>query len=518
MRAVAVFAIGFTAAAICGCGSLPLTRSFLGSKTRKDSSSETADREPNPFRKTARGSTQTAAGDTPRPGSASGPTDAALSRDDDNRRLQAEIADLPADKQRAILREWKQIDASMRPQYLRVIHSQRLLRQPDSVADDRGRMTPDEYEAGRRDDDRGPFLRRRTRGPAGSALRSDERGRRDDGPFGKGPASDIAAGPRAERPGVDNPDVPDRFHARDGAGNPHPGGPRDGNVADRRRPDDSRLPSRSAPSRRPKDAQRGRVELTGATRLTSTAADPLSPEWHRTLDHLVELSDNEVAKDKSAGGRNELSYLRRQVYLRMLYLLSGKTTKAVQAIPGVDAADQEFWQKTMWGISAYFDDRGEPDRRSRATQTITRLNEAVEHLRAEADLVVRNVVFCRKIDSFGSYDKVEKTEFRPGEQVLVYAEIENFKTELTPEGHHRTRLKSEIELFQKVGSEYRESKQKFDFPPTEDICRSYRRDYFHSYILTLPQSLGLGDYVLKLTITDHVGNKIGSDTVQFTVK
>ena len=39
--------------------------------------------------------------------------------------------------------------------------------------------------------------------------------------------------------------------------------------------------------------------------------------------------------------------------------------------------------------------------------------------------------------SFGSYDKVAKSEFRPGEQVLVYAEIENFKTELTSQsGNH----------------------------------------------------------------------------------
>ena len=515
MRTVAAFAIGFTAAAICGCGSLPLGGRFAGAKSRPESSRETAEGEANPFRRTAGDSSQAAAADVSRPDS----TGIAHSGDDEQR-LRAEIADLPPDKQQAILREWRKIDASMRPHYLRIIHSQRLMRQPDQVADGRMRTTPDEPDATSQDD--GPRLRRRPSisrpalapGSRESAVEPGAGARR----LIVSPGSEVAAGSRVGSPEGDHSDAPDQFQPRDGAGNPVVDGPRDERTAESRRRDESRIPFRKPLSRRPKDAERPSVELTAATRISSTSAEPFSPEWHRALDRLVELSDVEAAKDKSPGGRNELGYLRRQVYLRMLYLLSGKTTQAVQAIPGVDAADQEFWQKTMWGISAYFDDRGESDRRSRATQTITRLNEAVEHLRAEADLVVRNVVFCRKIDSFGSYDKVAKTEFRPGEQVLVYAEIENFKTELTPEGRHRTRLKSEIELFQKIGSEYRESKQKFDFPPTEDVCRGYRRDYFHSYILTLPQSLGLGDYVLKLTITDHVGNKIGSDTVQFTVK
>ena len=228
----------------------------------------------------------------------------------------------------------------------------------------------------------------------------------------------------------DDADVPDRFQPADDTGKPGASRRRD-RRADLRTPADSNSPLRKPVFDSTNANGRTGVELTSAERISPTLSEPFSPEWNRTLKRLVELSDAETSKDKTPSRKDELSYLRRQVYLRMLYLLSGKTTQAVQAIPHIEAPDQEFWQKTMWGISAYLDDRGESDRRSRATQTITRFNEAIEHLRSEADLTVRNVLFCRKIDSFGSYEKVTKTEFRPGEQVLLYAEIENFKTERT---------------------------------------------------------------------------------------
>lgn len=545
MRTVAGIAIGFTVAAVCGCGSLPLTGGFLSKskKDAKDASRDVADAKPNPFRRSASGSAGPRSGREPwHDPELKDRTGVSASREDDTTRLKAEIADLPADKQQAILREWRQIDASMRPNFLRLIRSQRLLRGTKSASSER--MTLEEYETHVANGDRDGFPsdRHREHGPVSPASRRNDRRspRRKTGPFADDSQSDgtgQARGPdrgkfesgTAVRPnerdaGFDQGDVSDRFHSKDPAGYPDPSRPLDDRPG-RIRHANSEVPLSGPPGDRPGDFEPRNAERTVAGRPFSidgrrvpTSVELFSPEWDRTLQRLVELSDAEVAKQKTPSRDGDLGYLRRQVYLRMLYLLSGKTTQAVQAIPHVDAADQEFWQKTMWGISAYFDDRNESDRRSRATQTISRFNEAIEHLRAEADLVVKNVVFCRKIDSFGSYDKLAKSEFRPGEQVLVYAEIENFKTELTPEGHHRTRLKSEIELFQKVGSEYRESKQKYDFPPTEDVCRSYRRDYFHSYILTLPQSLGLGDYVLKLTVTDHVGNKIGSDTVQFTVK
>jgi hypothetical protein len=495
MRTVAVIAIAFTVAATCGCGSLPL----IGKSKSAKRSADVAEREPNPFHTTAAGSSTPDSRDAPPLDSGSRRADVAASRDEDTTRLQAEIADLPPDKQRAILKEWRQIEPSMRPSFLQVIHSQRLLRatRTASAESSRTRLADHEDRAGSRENERGPFADDPSFDPA-----------RPRNPHRRGRRSDPAGRPGARNPAPDEREVPDQFRSKE----------------PRRLPDESADrnplpdPQASRERQRPESPGPRGADPIAAGQVTATSAEPFSPEWHRALQRLVELSDAAVAKEKTPDRKRELSYIRRQVYLRMLYLLSGKTTQAVQAIPHIEAADQEFWQKTMWGISAYLDDRSETDRRSRATQTITRFNEAVEHLRAEADLVVKNVVFCRKIDSFGSYDKLAKAEFRPGEQVLVYAEIENFKTELTPEGRHRTRLKSEIELFQKIGSEYRESKQKFDFPPTEDVCRSYRRDYFHSYILTLPQSLGLGDYVLKLTVTDHVGNKIGSDTVQFTVK
>ena len=44
----------------------------------------------------------------------------------------------------------------------------------------------------------------------------------------------------------------------------------------------------------------------------------------------------------------------------MLYLMSGQQERALQAIPGLDPADQEFWQQTFWGLTNYFDSASIP--------------------------------------------------------------------------------------------------------------------------------------------------------------
>src|SRR5690606_22857413 len=47
-------------------------------------------------------------------------------------------------------------------------------------------------------------------------------------------------------------------------------------------------------------------------------------------------------------------YVESQVHLRLLYLMAGEQARAMQAIPGLEAADQEFWQQVIWGVANYF--------------------------------------------------------------------------------------------------------------------------------------------------------------------
>jgi hypothetical protein len=193
--------------------------------------------------------------------------------------------------------------------------------------------------------------------------------------------------------------------------------------------------------------------------------------------------------------------------------LAGRRAKALEAIPGVSAAEQEFWQQLLWAASDYFDADAMPDRTDRASQAVAQLRSAVQRLQPEAKLELRNVAFCQKISSFGNYQGFPADEFSPGQPVLIYAELQNFKSEPTSDGQYRTLVRSTIEIHGPGGLVHRE-----EFHPTEDFCRNHRRDYFHSYQLDIPQRCSLGPHVLKLIVEDQLSRKIATHSLRFTVK
>lgn len=232
-------------------------------------------------------------------------------------------------------------------------------------------------------------------------------------------------------------------------------------------------------------------------------------DWHKQLSQTISLLEQELARQRST----EEVDLQDQVALRLLYLIANQQERALTAIPGLDAAEQEFWQQVMWGLTNALDTQHLARPEDRAAQTIAQLQQAIRRLQEKADLQIRNVAFSRQNLGYGNYDRLPRNEFRPGHEVLLYAEIENFKSEPTAEGQYRTLLRSTIEILSPAG----ELRKKIDFPATEDLCRNYRRDYFHNYQFTIPDRLPLGPHVLKLTVFDELSGKMASYTINFLV-
>lgn len=252
--------------------------------------------------------------------------------------------------------------------------------------------------------------------------------------------------------------------------------------------------------------------------------------WDQQLQELLAAAQSRAdetqtrylkAKEKSDGEQDKnVSSLRRryiasQVDLRFLYLMNGDRGRALQAIPDIPAADQEFWRGVLWSIASYFDAESMPRKSDRMTQTVERLRTAINKLQGEANLKLRNVAFCRKITSFGNFERFDQNTYAPGQKVLLYAEIINFESvPRTSDGLYETRLASTIEIL-------REGKgkplQRIAFEPTVDLCRSYRQDYFHSYELKLPADLPAGPYVLKLSIEDVQSRDVAVYSLNFTV-
>jgi hypothetical protein len=241
----------------------------------------------------------------------------------------------------------------------------------------------------------------------------------------------------------------------------------------------------------------------------------LPANWHDELQKIVTVAATEAGQTSvGSSDAEKLAYIQKQVNLRMLYLLSGQPTRSLEPIAGLDPADQEFWQEVFWGMSSYFDRNTIADPRDRATQTIAQLRAAVHKLQEKSKLELRNVAFCNKIVNFGSYERFKRDEFTAGQPVLLYAEVENFKSEPTSDGPYRAMLKSTIEIFDARGTLV----QTMPFPANEDLCASPRRDYYNSYEFSIPQGIALGPHQLKLTVEDQLSQKVASYTVNFTVK
>lgn len=239
----------------------------------------------------------------------------------------------------------------------------------------------------------------------------------------------------------------------------------------------------------------------------------MSPE----LERLITQTTVEAAA--MIPGDNEVSrqlYLRKHVQLRLLHLIVGQTDRALQPIPGIDPADQEFWQQMLWGMANYFDTQGMPDSSERATQTISQLRAAAARLQEKARLELHNVAFCHKISGFGNYQRFKRDEFTPGQPVLLYAEVADFKSEPTPDGQFRTLMKSTLEVLE--GGPNGHLVESLPLAPSEDHCRNQRRDYYHSYEFTIPQSCNPGPHTLLLRVEDQLGKKTAVTRLNFTVQ
>lgn len=250
------------------------------------------------------------------------------------------------------------------------------------------------------------------------------------------------------------------------------------------------------------------IQLTAAQGVKSPGP------WQAELEQLIARAERDLAS--SSPGTDPVQraeYRRQQVHLRMLYLVARSPERALMAIPSLDPADQEYWQQIVWAITNSLDSEA-LTHQERAAQTIPPVNTALRRLREQAELTIRNPAFCEEISYFGNYKRFPREEFVPGQLVLLYAEIENFRSEPTETGEYRTLLRSLVEIVGPNG----QIRWKKNFAATEDLCRNPRRDYFHNYQFTIPERLPLGPHTLRLTVVDELSGKQSTVSMNFVVK
>lgn len=120
---------------------------------------------------------------------------------------------------------------------------------------------------------------------------------------------------------------------------------------------------------------------------------------------------------------------------------------------------------------------------------------------ASANLAVVNPCFASRVRGWGAVDRFESSRFQPGQELIVYFELEDLVGDESPEGH-TTRIDTSLQLVADDGRRLHE----WRFEPLEETCRAPRRDYFARYVLRIPADMPAGACRLDLAVTDTVGH------------
>jgi len=240
----------------------------------------------------------------------------------------------------------------------------------------------------------------------------------------------------------------------------------------------------------------------------STGNSPGRSAWQQHLAATIGELDRETRDHPQAPDA-----LANQVYLRLLDLTAGRRDDALRPIPGISPGEQDYWSKQLFALSTYLDRQRIGDPTRRAGEASLQLAKAVAALGEQGPLVVRNLAFCTDVHSYGVLKRIEPALFRPEHQLLVYAEVEGFKSEETAEGFH-TSLEASYQILDGQGRRVAHD----DLPHAEEHCQNRRRDFFLHYYIKLPKTIYDGTYTLELTIEDKLARKIGQSTIEFSVK
>ncbi|MEN0111521.1 MAG: hypothetical protein AAF805_12445, partial [Planctomycetota bacterium] len=250
-----------------------------------------------------------------------------------------------------------------------------------------------------------------------------------------------------------------------------------------------------------------RVASRSQTIPAATAPAAERIDWQTRLDEAIARLAEETP-ERPGTPAEALAHAR----LGLLRLAKGDTDGAVAPPPGLSSAEQGYWSNQVFALAALLDATRAADRDAAAVAALRHQGEASAKLRSMAGLQVRNLNFCREVYGYGAYEPETAPQYRGGDQLILYAEIDNYASDETPDGY-RTAIASSYRLVGPSGV----AAASGDFPVVDDLCLTRRRDFHIQYGVALPETLAAGDYRLELTVTDRLGGKIGHSELPLTV-
>ena len=118
---------------------------------------------------------------------------------------------------------------------------------------------------------------------------------------------------------------------------------------------------------------------------------------------------------------------------------------------------------------------------------------------APAGPVVSNACFATRVRGWGSVDRFPMAVFRPGQELIVYFELDRLQIRSAADGH-TTGIDASFRLIDAGG----ERVGQWAFEPIVETCPAPRRDYFARYFIRIPEDAKPGRHRLEWSVTDTV--------------
>jgi hypothetical protein len=234
--------------------------------------------------------------------------------------------------------------------------------------------------------------------------------------------------------------------------------------------------------------------------------------WIESLEEDIRRRRGENATD------DELPRLEQQ--LRLAYLAAGRFDDAVAAVASLDTPQSEAYKHLMFGLGVWLSPDEARRQSLRSAKVLHSLREATSELAAASKLEVRKIAFCERVDYYGWYTEFPRNEFHARQEVILYAEIENFSADQKGPAAFETELQGSYEILDSAGQTVASRQLQLD----KETCRNLRRDYYLAYKMYMPENVTPGRYRLELTVEDlkargkYQGRKLGEGVVEFTIK
>lgn len=240
------------------------------------------------------------------------------------------------------------------------------------------------------------------------------------------------------------------------------------------------------------------------------AATPLA-QGSPAADALARRLEQRVADDP----RDVAAQLEYQIYKFLL----NESVPDLAALAKLPQEDREVLTALLDGLSN-FRSTLRAGGNLLLSDKVRPLLDLSNRLRTQSELTIATMALCRRVERFGVYDPIEPARFEPvyrdarrgvvGPEFIVYCEVQNFASLQGPGGMWETKLAQETALYtEEKGRLMWESGRRL----MADQSRNRRHDFYTPTLVSLPPSLPIDRYILKVTIVDEQSNRVAEATM-----